>query len=101
MDQRAFWWLKLWSDENFRLKLKNRFNTLRGTILSNNAINTKIDTYVTNLGDAVLRNFTKMAHFRHLYLANYEVFSTYDAEVTYLKSWIVDKRLNWMDKALN
>ena len=100
MDQRAFWWLKLWSDENFRLKLKNRFNTLRGTILSNNAIYAKIDTYVTNLGDAVSRNFTKWPILGTYIWPNYEVFSTYDAEVTYLKSWI-DKRLNWMDKALN
>ena len=35
-------------------------------------------------------------HFSTYIWPNYEVFSTYDAEVTYLKSWIDKRLIGWI-----
>jgi len=100
MDQRAFWWLKLWDDDNFKSMVKDRYNELRLSVLSTNNINSKIDGYVSTLGNSVNRNFTKWPILGKYIWPNYEVFSTYKEEVEYLKSWI-NSRLIWMDSELN
>ena len=99
MDQRAFWWLKLWNDESFNIKLKNRYKELRMSVLSTNNIHTKIDNFVTLLGNSVDRNYEKWPILGEYIWPNYEVFKTYQEEISYLKKWI-DNRLIWMDSQL-
>ena len=100
MDQRAFWWFKLWNDDNFKEIVKDRYKVLRGSILSTNNVNTKIDQYVYILGNSVSKNFTKWPILGEYIWPNKQVFDTYQEEIIYLKSWI-NNRLNWMDLELN
>ena len=100
MDQRAFWWLKLWNDDNFKERVKDRYKVLRRSILSTTNINTKIDQYVSELGNSVNKNFTKWPILGEYIWPNKEVFDTYQEEIIYLKSWI-NNRLTWMDSELN
>ncbi len=100
MDQRAFWWLKLWNDDNFKEMIKDRYKVLRKSILSTTNINTKVDQYVSELGNSVNKNFTKWPILGEYIWPNKEVFDTYQEEIIYLKSWI-NNRLTWMDSELN
>tara|TARA_B100001287_G_scaffold200246_1_gene169678 strand:+ start:418 stop:1749 length:1332 start_codon:yes stop_codon:yes gene_type:complete len=100
MDQRAFWWLKLWNDDNFKEMVKDRYKVLRRSILSTTNINTKVDQYVSELGNSVNKNFTKWPILGEYIWPNKEVFDTYQEEIIYLKSWI-NNRLTWMDSELN
>ena len=100
MDQRAFWWLKLWNDDNFKEIVKDRYKVLRRSILSTTNINTKVDQYVSELGNSVNKNFTKWPILGEYIWPNKEVFDTYQEEIIYLKSWI-NNRLTWMDSELN
>ena len=100
MDQRAFWWLKMWNDDNFKEMVIDRYKVLRGSILSTNNVNTKIDQYVYKLGNSVNKNFTKWPILGEYIWPNKQVFDTYQEEIIYLKSWI-NNRLNWMDLELN
>ena len=100
MDQRAFWWFKLWNDDNFKEMVKDRYKVLRKSILSTTNINTKVDQYVSELGNSVNKNFTKWPILGEYIWPNKEVFDTYQEEIIYLKSWI-NNRLTWMDSELN
>ena len=100
MDQRAFWWLKLWNDDNFKEMVEDRYKVLRRSILSTTNINTKVDQYVSELGNSVNKNFTKWPILGEYIWPNKEVFDTYQEEIIYLKSWI-NNRLTWMDSELN
>ncbi len=100
MDQRAFWWLKLWNDDNFQEMIKDRYKLLRESTLSTNNINTLIDQYVFKLGTSVNKNFTKWPILGEYIWPNKQVFDTYQEEIIYLKTWI-DNRLTWMDSELN
>ena len=100
MDQRAFWWLKLWNDDNFQEMIKDRYKLLRESTLSTNNINTLIDQYVFKLGTSVNKNFTKWPILGEYIWPNKQVFETYQEEIIYLKTWI-NNRLTWMDSELN
>ena len=100
MDQRAFWWFKLWNDDNFKEMVKDRYKVLRKSILSTTNINTKVDQYVSELGNSINKNFTKWPILGEYIWPNKEVFDTYQEEIIYLKSWI-NNRLTWMDSELN
>ena len=100
MDQRAFWWLKLWNDDYFQEMIKDRYKLLRESILSTNNINTLIDQYVFKLGTSVNKNFTKWPILGEYIWPNKQVFDTYQEEIIYLKTWI-NNRLTWMDSELN
>ena len=100
MDQRAFWWLKLWNDDNFQEMIKDRYKLLRESTLSTNNINTLIDQYVFKLGTSVSNNLTKWPILGEYIWPNKQVFDTYQEEIIYLKTWI-NNRLTWMDSELN
>ncbi len=95
-DQMSFWWEKLWSDQNFKDQLSDRYTELRNSTLSEFNINSIIDSLKNELGSSVERNFYRWPILGNYVWPNYIVFETFDQEVEYLKSWIND-RLNWMD----
>ena len=98
-DQMAFWWELLWQDENFNLKVSQRYSELRSNILSEQHIFSIIDSTVSYLGDAIDRNFSKWPILGNYVWPNYYVFETHEEEVLYLKSWI-SQRLAWMDSEI-
>jgi len=98
-DQMAFWWERLWEDENFQFKTAQRYTELRETILDEEHINGIIDSIANYLGPAVDRNFNRWTLLGNYVWPNYYVFNTYEEEINYLKSWTAD-RLVWMDSEL-
>tara|TARA_B100001250_G_scaffold163400_2_gene140486 strand:- start:5572 stop:7752 length:2181 start_codon:yes stop_codon:yes gene_type:complete len=98
-DQMSFWWELLWQDENFRMKVSQRYSELRPNIFSESHIFEIIDNSVDLLGSAIDRNYFKWPILGNYVWPNYYVFETYEEEVLYLKSWIAD-RLAWMDSQI-
>ena len=95
-DPIAFWWQKLWEDDNFQKQFSQRYTDLRYTVLSEKNIFSKIDSMSNYLDDAIERNYNKWPNLGEYLWPNYYVFDTYEEEIVYLKSWIKG-RLNWMD----
>ena len=95
-DQMSFWWEKLWSDQNFKDQFSVRYTELGNNTLSVNNIYSIIDSLKFELRTAADRNFYRWPILGSYVWPNYLVFDTFDQEIDYLKSWIVE-RLNWMD----
>ena len=70
----AFWWERLWEDENFQLKTAQRYTELRSTIFSEEHIYSIIDSIVTYLRPAVDRNFNRWTLLGNYVWPNYYVF---------------------------
>ena len=98
-DQMSFWWNLLWQDENFRMRVSQRYSELRSSIFSEQHIFDIIDDQVTYLGEAIDRNFSRWPILGSYIWPNYYVFGTYEEEVSYLKSW-TSQRLTWMDNEI-
>ena len=98
-DPIAFWWTKLWNDDNFKAEFSDRFTELRSTILSEEHIESVIDSIASYLGPAVTRNFARWPILGSYIWPNYYVFDTYSQEIEYLKDWI-NLRLEWMDQEM-
>lgn len=96
-----FWWTKLLQDPKFRSTVKQRWNTLRASVLRTDNIHQKVDTWVTNLASnqAIDRNFERWDVIGEALPFNSFVGDSYQAEVDYVKSWITD-RMNWMDSEM-
>ncbi len=97
-----FWWERLLQDPAFVVKLKDRWNGLRGTTFSIGSIGTKIDSFVTRMQDAgaIEENFNTWSVLGVYVWPNNFVGDSYDQESNYLKTWI-DDRLQWLDTAIN
>ncbi len=95
-----FWWKKFVYDERFISKLMERWFTLRENELSDNRVLSIIDSITTRVDEAQKRNFEKWDILGEYIWPNFFIGYTYNEEVEYLKSWIVD-RLAWMDNNIN
>ena len=98
-DPIAFWWERLWADQDFKDKVSDRYTELRTTILSDDHIYAIIDSITTYLRPAIKRNFNRWSILGDYIWPNYYVFDTYDEEIEYLKSW-TSQRLKWMDQEM-
>ncbi len=98
-DQMSFWWEKLWSDQNFKDQFSIRYTELRNNTLSDNNINSIVDSLYNKLGNSVNRNFHRWPILGTYVWPNYLIFETFDQEVDYLRYWITE-RLNWMDSQI-
>jgi len=96
---RVFWMKRLMEDENFQNKLKVRWIEIRHGAFSNSNIMEFIDQTVLRIEEALIRNFTRWPIIGQYVWPNYFVGATYEAEVDYLKNWILG-RLDWMDVTL-
>lgn len=87
------WFNRLFEDQNFADKVKERFAYFRG----NEAyIMRTIDEYALKLGRAQLEN-DKVWQTMGIYVwPNPVWFDTYEEEVNYLKDWLSD-RMDWLD----
>jgi subtilisin-like proprotein convertase family protein len=94
------WWEKLMQDRTFRLAVKQRWQELRKTTLSTNAINSLIDNTTRELSTSVDRNFKKWPLLGSQVGMNPEPLpKDYSGEIEQLKNW-VKERGAWMDEQI-
>ena len=94
-----FWWCVIWTDQNFRWSVQQRWHALRNDFLSNSSVNSLIDSLHTHIGQAVDRNFERWPTLGQYVWPNYYIGQTYEDEIEYLRNWIID-RMEWMDNEL-
>jgi hypothetical protein len=100
--QIPFWWNRLLEDPVFVDQLKNRWNSLRGSVFSDGFVQAKIDGYIDTLTKAgsIDANFMKWPILGTYVWPNNFVGTSYFEEKNYLKDWISD-RLTWLDSNIN
>lgn len=92
-----FWWKNLFEDSTFRNKIYLKWNYLRNNSLVTSKVLSYVDSLVTLLDEAKTRNFERWPVLGQYVWPNPFVGNTYQEEINYLKTWIVD-RLNWLDQ---
>ena len=98
-----FWWNRFLEDENFVNQLKDRWNELRISTLSDENIISLIDdyySYLNNETDIVERNFDKWRIFGIYIWPNSFIGNNYYEEIDFLKNWIKN-RTSWLDESIN
>ncbi|MEJ5305021.1 MAG: CotH kinase family protein [Ignavibacteria bacterium] len=94
-----FWWKKIFNDQNFQTKFRQRWIELRNSVWTNEKINSTIDSLVQLLEESRQRNFQRWPVIGQYVWPNYYVGQTYEDEINYLKNWLTS-RLAWMDYQL-
>ena len=96
-----FWWGRLLEDPAFVAALQARWTELRGNVLSQAKVQSKIATHSANLiySNSVQRNFDTFDVLGSYLWPNFFVGDTYEEEVDYLDDWVL-QRLQWMDTAI-
>jgi len=98
-----FWWNRLIEDENFVIKLKERWNQLRINILSDNNLMTLIEeqySFLNNETDIINKNFNTWKIFGIYIWPNSFIGNNYYEEIDFLKNWIKN-RTQWLDESIN
>ncbi|WP_430907013.1 CotH kinase family protein [Maribacter sp. 2-571] len=95
------WWERLLQDPAYVVKLKQRWASLRGTLLSNTAMADRIASYVGRMRNAkaIENNFLTWNVLGIYVWPNNFVGSTYAQENEYLMNWI-EARVLWLDGAI-
>lgn len=93
---RMFWFRRMMQDPTFAGNMKCRWTELRGSFLTNQYFINKIDSIAGVLDEAQQRNYTRWPILGTYVWPNQFVGATYTDELTFLKTWIV-QRLAWMD----
>ena len=94
-----FWWNRIWDDTVFRDVFNNRWNTLKENIFLEEYIMDAIDSMVTEIGNAQIRNFQRWPILDQYVWPNAYVGGTYENEINYLKEWILH-RLAWINEQI-
>ncbi len=98
--QIPFWWEKMLQDTLFINALQCQYTKLRNGIWSNDSLNVRIQNYIQQIRPSALQNFSLWAILGvYIWPNPGPLPSTFDAEVTELKTWLFN-RLNWIDKNL-
>ena len=96
--QIVFWFRRLMEDPEFVEKVQMRWIELRKGVLSEESVLSKIDSYVSEIGNSINKNFEKWD-----IIGNYVwpriIGQTYEEEVDFVKSWL-SERMVWMDEAI-
>ena len=98
-----FWWNRILEDEKFVMNLKNRWNDLRGNILSDENLINIIDikySLLNNETDVIKKNFEKWKIFGIYIWPNSFIGNNYYEEIEFLKNWIKN-RTQWLDESIN
>jgi hypothetical protein len=91
-----FWWDRLQMDKYYLSALRCRWEELRRGVLQNDSILETISRMVEEIGPAASRNFKKYPILGTYVWPNPYIGYTYEAEILYLKNWVLD-RLKWLD----
>ncbi|MCK9280759.1 MAG: CotH kinase family protein [Melioribacteraceae bacterium] len=94
-----FWFKKLFLDPVFQNRLAKKWNDLKGTSLSYNYFDDKIDSLVILTNQARIRNFEKWKIIGEYVWPNNYIGKTYEDDVNYLKVWIYN-RINWINSQI-
>ena len=92
-----FWWYRIWDDETFIIAFNQRWQQLRQSIFSEDYIMSLIDSAITRIDEAQVRNFQRWPVLDEYVWPNAYVGGSYENEIAYLKEWI-SQRLEWMDE---
>ena len=95
-DGTPFWWETLLEDPVFVEQLRCRWESLRGDILSDLSISSRLDGYETMLFESQERNFQRWSILGEYVWPNYFVGETHAQELDYLENWLLS-RLDWLD----
>lgn len=90
------WWYRLMEDPDYKQAFATRWKALRAGPFSTDSIMADLDNNIQIMGEAVARNFAQWPILGVDIWPNYYFRTTYQEEVTDLKTWITN-RLNWMD----
>jgi spore coat protein CotH len=93
------WWKRMLQDSLFHNELKTRWVDYRESRLSDENIVAIIDSLASSLEEAQNRNFQKWPVMGEFVWPNYFIGQSYEEEVEFMKSWILD-RLTWLDDNL-
>jgi spore coat protein CotH len=96
---RINWPKRLMADPNFMSAYATRWYELRTTIFSFDHINSIIDSCVTLLDEAKVRNFDRWDVLGVDYNNKY-IFETHEEEINYIKNWI-NQKFTWLDDQLS
>lgn len=91
-----FWWNRFVEDENYTHTLNCRWQEMRSTKLSDDAIIEFINEMEVYVVDAAERNFERWPILGTYVWPNNFVGDTYQEEMQYLREWTL-ARLEWMD----
>ncbi len=89
---------KVMRDTSFARKFKERWNSLRLGILSNDSLNNFIDSLANEIQDARIRNYNVWPIIQYP-LTNNDHVTNYDLEIQSMKNFMVS-RVSWIDFAL-
>ena len=92
-----FWVKRLTNIPEVSNRINCRWNQLRKGPLRTDSLIKLIDNRIADMGDGPSRNFNRWNVLGKYIWPNYYYGETYEEEITYLKSWLVD-RLDWMDE---
>ena len=91
-----FWWNRVWNHPAFQQRMSERWQELRAGPWSNARLNEQIDSLVTVIGPAQVRNFQRWPVMGTYVWPNAYIGPNYNAEVNYLKNWLINRAI-WMD----
>ncbi len=91
-----FWWRRFWADRRFRQAVQDRWQELRQNQLSDERLETCIDSLNQVIGEAQDRNFQRWSVLSQYVWPNWFVGDTHDEEVEYLINWL-ENRVAWID----
>ncbi|MBA7692377.1 hypothetical protein ES703_100944 [subsurface metagenome] len=97
--QVPFWWRKLFDDPAFMVIVADRWQELGDDVFYIPTILATIDSLVTLLDEAQVRNFEKWPVLDEYVWPNAYIGGTYEAEIDTLKNWIA-ARIDWMEDQL-
>jgi hypothetical protein len=95
-DYRMYWFRRMMQDPYFAASFTCRWEQLRSTWLTDAYVNQAIDSMVTLLSEAQVRNFQRWPVLGVYVWPNQFIGQTYEQEINWMKRWIED-RLFWMD----
>lgn len=90
------WWARFLEDPYYRDRLKCRYDSLRQTVLSTEAILHYVDSTGLFLQESSDRNYERWPILSRYVWPNFFIGDSYQEELNYLKEWLIG-RLDWMD----
>lgn len=90
------WWARFLEDPYYQDRLKCRYDSLRQTVLSTEAILHYVDSTGLLLQESADRNYDRWPILSRYVWPNFFIGDTYQDELNYLKEWLIG-RLEWMD----
>ncbi len=96
-DKEYTWYRRLFDDPDFGQRYVDRWMQLRTNIFASNRVLARVDGMAALLHESQKRNFEKWPILGRAINPNYFVGSSYEEEVTWMKTFI-QTRLDWIEK---